>query len=194
MSKYVNFPYLWNKLSVVALAGGLMMLIFLGACTPGTNEIEPLTPTMEPAASVDSASVPDPAQTPTEAAPDTPEVIRPSTTEEGQVTEEIPQSILDAVLGDAQKRSNSSSENITVQQVEFMNWNDGSLGCPRPNREYNQEITPGYRVELQAQDTSYVYHTNTEKTIILCFQDGLPVIPIDPKEKIQDGEPWVPVD
>ncbi len=173
------------------------MLILLGACSPGTNEIEPLTPTMEPVASADSAdsaSVPDPTQTPTDAAPDTPEAIRPFTIEEGQVTEEIPQSILDAVLGDAQKRSNTPSENITVQQAEFMNWNDGSLGCPRPNREYNQEITPGYRVELQAQDTSYVYHTNTEKTIILCFQDGLPVIPIDPKEKIQDGEPWVPVD
>lgn len=174
------------------------MLILLGACAPQPNEIEPsaslLEPELEPEATPDSTSVPKLTQTPTVKVPDTPEAIRPSSTQEGQVTQEIPQSILDSVLRDTEMRTGTPIENITVQQVEFVNWNDSSLGCPRPNRAYSQVITPGYRVELQAQDTSYIYHTNTDKTIILCFQDGFPVIPVDPKDKIDDGEPWVPVD
>jgi hypothetical protein len=194
----MSFPHIWNRLLAIFIAGGMSMLILLGACAPGTSEYEPSTSSLEPVVPTDSANEPSSTPIATEAAVDTPEATQPTTNEDEPVdepvSEEIPQSILDAVLGDTQMRSGSSREEITIQQAEYMNWNDGSLGCPRPNREYVQEVTPGYRIELQAEDTSYVYHTNTERTIILCFQDGLSLIPIDPKDKIQDGEPWVPVD
>ena len=49
-------------------------------------------------------------------------------------------------------------------------WNDSSLGCPKPDQAYLQVITPGYRFRLQAHGQSYEYHTDTGRRAVRCDQ------------------------
>jgi hypothetical protein len=176
-----------NRWSKAGLVGMIAILILLAACASPAEELEPTASSTQSQPEAVSASEQDVVN-------DEPEAERPLPTPTPQETSEVPQSILDAVIRDAQMRTGGVDEEATVQQTASVDWNDASLGCPRPGRAYSQVITPGYRIEVQVKETSYVYHTNTEKTIILCLQDGLPLVPVDPKDKIQDGEPWMPVD
>jgi hypothetical protein len=57
---------------------------------------------------------------------------------------------------------------ITLAQIEEVEWRDSSLGCPKPNMNYLQVITPGYRIVLEAQGRSYEYHTDTGKRVVRC--------------------------
>jgi hypothetical protein len=38
---------------------------------------------------------------------------------------------------------------------------------------YAAVITPGFEITLEAQDQSYIYHTDTGDTVVLCI-DGRP--------------------
>lgn len=38
---------------------------------------------------------------------------------------------------------------LTVVQVQAVDWPDSSLGCPKPGMSYMQVITPGHRVTIQ---------------------------------------------
>ena len=57
---------------------------------------------------------------------------------------------------------------VKVVNVEAVEWNDGSLGCPKPGVMYLQVITPGYRVILNAQGKNYEYHTDAERQVVHC--------------------------
>jgi hypothetical protein len=84
---------------------------------------------------------------------------------------------------------------VTVVRVEAIDWPDASLGCPLPGKMYAQVVTPGLRIELQAEGKTYVVHTDLESQIVLCTTDvgsALPTIPVVPGE-IDDGQPWMPV-
>ena len=41
------------------------------------------------------------------------------------------------------------AELIEVKESMFVVWNDGSLGCPRPDEIYTQVEEPGYRIILE---------------------------------------------
>jgi len=91
---------------------------------------------------------------------------------------------------------------IQVIEVQEMQWPDAGLGCPQPEEDYAQVITPGYWILLEARAQFYRYHTDETERIQLCSQNGRlpdgtiplpPLIPVKPGE-IDDGEPWVPVD
>ncbi|HMO59111.1 MAG TPA: hypothetical protein PKA05_18275 [Roseiflexaceae bacterium] len=51
---------------------------------------------------------------------------------------------------------------------ESVEWNDSSLGCPQPDQVYMQVIVPGYRITLEANGTTYVYHTDEGARIVRC--------------------------
>jgi hypothetical protein len=57
---------------------------------------------------------------------------------------------------------------IRLTQIEEVEWRDSSLGCPKPNMNYLQVITPGYRIVLEAQGQSYNYHTDMGKRVVRC--------------------------
>jgi len=59
------------------------------------------------------------------------------------------------------------SEVIFVQGSP-VEWNDSSLGCPKPDQAYLQVITPGYRFTLQARGQSYEYHTDLGRRAVRC--------------------------
>ncbi len=76
----------------------------------------------------------------------------------------------------AQKAGVDPTE-VTVVQVESVDWPDSSLGCPEPGRAYSQVVTPGYRFLLQAKGQSYDYHTDMGYRLVLCQPPGTPKVP-----------------
>lgn len=63
-------------------------------------------------------------------------------------------------------------ESITVVEVKETEWSDSSLGCPQPDMNYLQVITPGYQVILEAQGQRYEYHTNESTQVVHCEPQG----------------------
>jgi len=59
---------------------------------------------------------------------------------------------------------------VTVAAVEEVQWNDSSLGCPRPGINYLQVITPGYKLTLEAQGKRYEYHSDLNRRVVRCDQ------------------------
>jgi hypothetical protein len=57
---------------------------------------------------------------------------------------------------------------ISVVGVEAVEWSDSSLGCPKPDMNYLQVITPGYKIMFEAQGTRYEYHTDQRATVVRC--------------------------
>jgi hypothetical protein len=60
-----------------------------------------------------------------------------------------------------------SAEQITVINVESVEWPDSCLGVSKPGIACAMMITPGYRVILRANNSDYEYHTNERSSIVL---------------------------
>lgn len=64
---------------------------------------------------------------------------------------------------------NVDSEQVDVVSVESVMWNDASLGCPEPGKMYAQVVTPGYRIVLEVDGTTYEVHTdNAGERMVRC--------------------------
>lgn len=77
---------------------------------------------------------------------------------------------------------------IRLVSVEAVEWPDAGLGCPQPGLTYAQLVTPGFLVLLEAQDQTYTYHTDTDRRVVLCGEEGrpvYPVVPVAPGEKME---------
>ena len=61
---------------------------------------------------------------------------------------------------------------ITWSGTEKIEWNDSSLGCPKPGMNYLQVVTPGYRITLEAQGRRYEYHTDSTSHVVRCDKKG----------------------
>ncbi|HRN70958.1 MAG TPA: hypothetical protein PLS49_07305 [Candidatus Woesebacteria bacterium] len=59
---------------------------------------------------------------------------------------------------------------VIVKDVSAQDFNDASLGCPKPEEMYAQVITPGYQVLLEVQGTEYDYRLTDQDNVILCEQ------------------------
>ena len=108
-----------------------------------------------------------------------------------------PPDLLELAARDLSIRLEIDQEAIQVESFEEVEWPDGGLGCPMPDADYAQVITPGYRISLEVEGTAYTYHTDQGNFVVLCLEDGpesLPMIPIPKGERIMDGIPWKPVD
>lgn len=69
---------------------------------------------------------------------------------------------------DIAARQGIAEANITVIAIEQVEWNDSSLGCPKPGQMYLQVITPGYRIMLKAGGFLYEYHSDRGKRVVFC--------------------------
>lgn len=84
------------------------------------------------------------------------------------ITGEVPDHILEPVLEDASERSGVAIEDLVVIRAEFVEWPDGSLGCPEPGMSYTQAIVPGYRVEIEADGQNLDYRLDGSGGFRLC--------------------------
>jgi hypothetical protein len=140
-----------------------LVMILLSSCAP--RLIPAPSPTQIPEVELSAAATPDP-----------------------QVEE-----IISLIRADLAAHLSLDSEQIHVISAESVLWPDTALGCPRSGEVYPQQAVPGYQVLLEANEHEYLYHTDTEKNIVLCTEEDLPSFPVTPGE-IDDGEPWMPVD
>lgn len=93
---------------------------------------------------------------------------RPAELTEGTVTGEVPAGLLSYMKKDLSQRLSAGTANITVAVAESVIWNDGSLGCPKPDQHYTQETIPGYRVVLELAGQRYSYHADNDGYFVPC--------------------------
>lgn len=92
------------------------------------------------------------------------------TTSLAPVTGEVPEPILGDVLADAAGRAGVSVDQLEVVRSQFVEWPDGSLGCPLPGELYIQVIVPGYWVEVVGPERTYDYRLDDSGDFRLCEQ------------------------
>lgn len=61
---------------------------------------------------------------------------------------------------DLAKRFEFNPLTIKIASIEKVDWNDSSLGNAEPGMFYSQVITPGSRLVLESDGTTYTYHTS----------------------------------
>ncbi len=83
-------------------------------------------------------------------------------------TSAVPASLMDQILADAATRSGMSASDIYAVRAEAALWNDGSLGCPKPDMSYTQAQVDGYWVVLQAGDTLLDYRATQSGFFTFC--------------------------
>ncbi|HEX2910174.1 MAG TPA: hypothetical protein VH186_05155 [Chloroflexia bacterium] len=81
-----------------------------------------------------------------------------------------------AALQDLVKRTNVTPASVQVVNISQEEFNDSSLGCAEPGRMYTQVITPGYRIQLEANGQTYDYRTSLSgRIVVLCGPNNRPV-------------------
>jgi hypothetical protein len=81
------------------------------------------------------------------------------------------ESVVEAALADAMRRTGLARDAIRVLGAEAVTWPDGSLGCPEPGMMYTQALVPGYRVRLEARGAVLDYHASARGQPSLCPPD-----------------------
>ncbi|MCS6836053.1 MAG: hypothetical protein NZ750_08555 [Anaerolineae bacterium] len=54
---------------------------------------------------------------------------------------------------------------LVVREARAFAWPDTSLGCPQPGQTYEAIVLNGYRFVFQAGDTTYAFHTDSERLL-----------------------------
>jgi hypothetical protein len=78
---------------------------------------------------------------------------------------------------------------INLIQAISATWPDSSLGCPQPGMAYSQVLTPGYLIQLQADNRVYEYHTDADQLVVFCEENTIEY-PVKPGD-IKDDKPWM---
>jgi hypothetical protein len=77
-------------------------------------------------------------------------------------------------------------DRIEVESVTAVDWPDGSLGCPKPGMGYLTVITPGHRIALRADGTTYAVHEAGGRAIV-CLQASAAPGPAPVSNQLQFG-------
>ena len=134
-------------LSLIALAAG--SLPALAACHPSLTE--PVSPPPTPSPEISPIQTP---ERPAEMTPKPP-------------LDPLVSGLVEQAMADLSQRIQVPVERITLKVVEAVQWRDSSLGCPEPGMYYLMVITPGYRIQLEANGEVYEYHTS-ETRVVYC--------------------------
>ena len=70
-----------------------------------------------------------------------------------------------AARDDLAKRLGVPQKDIRFLGSEGHTWNDASLDCPEPGRQYAQVKTRGWKLTFGQGDRTYTYHTDLTRTI-----------------------------
>lgn len=73
-----------------------------------------------------------------------------------------------AARTDLAYRAAVNEPDVIVSEIKAMEWPDAGLGCPEPYGVYQQVVTPGYRIVLDAVSREYEYHADTRGRIVYC--------------------------
>lgn len=84
------------------------------------------------------------------------------------VLNEVPESLLRSIKEELSEKLDVAVDAVEVVSAAAIMWNDGSLGCARPDQVYTQAVVPGYRVILQYAGTQYDYRAGEGGYFFLC--------------------------
>ena len=110
-----------------------------------------------------------------------PEITLPAKVPDEQrvpLLDEVPDSILSAAREDLAAKLDVAPDAVEVREAAAVVWNDGALGCPRPDQVYTQALEPGYRIVLEYGDHRYDYRATERGYLFLC---ELPTLPHRPE-------------
>lgn len=68
---------------------------------------------------------------------------------------------------DLASRLKVAKEEVKANFIRPLIWPDASLGCPQPDMNYAQVMTPGFLIELEVAGKTYAYHSD-RKRVVLC--------------------------
>ena len=71
-------------------------------------------------------------------------------------------------VADLAGRLDVPEDEVVVDRVEEVTWNDGSLGCAEKGTMYTQALVDGSRITLRAGDRTYEYHAGGGRAPFLC--------------------------
>ena len=89
---------------------------------------------------------------------------------------------------DLAERLKVSVEQVRLVAVEYVEWSDASLGCPKPGMMYAQVITPGYKVVFEAGGERYEYHSAVGSDRAVLCEPGKPLLPGLPVTRPPSGD------
>jgi hypothetical protein len=78
------------------------------------------------------------------------------------------QSVTEAVLADASKRTGLEVAKLEIVESIAVTWPDGSLGCPEPGMNYTMALVPGYRIRIKAHQQVLNYHASARGYWVFC--------------------------
>ena len=78
----------------------------------------------------------------------------------------LPDSVSDAVLRDAARRSNLSISQLRIVQAEKRDWPNGCLGIIEPGRSCAAMVVSGWRVRVEGGRQTFVYRTNESGSVV----------------------------
>jgi hypothetical protein len=169
-----------------ALIGGCVLAFFVAACgpaaenAPGSTEDQEGSPEQE-TATVEALRKPETVaerrevrqQMAAEQAERLQGLGRPPADDADPVRGEVPDEILQKIIGKLMTDIAADRADIAVLHAESLTWNDGSLGCGKPGQFYTQALVPGYRVVLGHAGQQYDYRATERGLFMLCEQPGL---------------------
>ena len=71
------------------------------------------------------------------------------------------------IARDDLERFGISPMSVKILDVEKVDWGDASLGNPEPGIMYAQVITPGFKMSLAADGSTYMYHTSMDRVVFV---------------------------
>ncbi len=78
----------------------------------------------------------------------------------------LPDSVVQAVLQDASRRSNLPSHELNIVRVQKRDWPDGCLGLALTGIFCSQTVVPGWQVTVNAEQQSFVYRTDNSGSLV----------------------------
>jgi hypothetical protein len=97
----------------------------------------------------------------------------------------IPHGFVEPILTDAEQRTGYPRAQFIVHHAQDAIWEDDSLGCPREDATYEQQLVEGYVVVLRLEDedpaaTEFLldYRVRADDgTFVLCDETVVPTLP-----------------
>ena len=147
----------------------LGLILLLSACAPiagptgdlpapTTGTEEPITETVTDTATITNTDILTESATMSNTAP---------MSDLSAVEQQLVERAMEVVASEA----SVTAADLTLVNLQPMEWPDSSLGCPQPDTMYMQVITPGYQLTLKdANGTTYAIHTGLDPSgeVILC--------------------------
>jgi hypothetical protein len=81
---------------------------------------------------------------------------------------EVPAQFIDVVRADLAQRLQIDQKDIQVIRSEAVTYDDGSLGCPKPEEMYIMMQVEGYRVVLYTNEIEFDYRLSDTGHFVMC--------------------------